>query len=95
MAVLAAGASELEGQLRQALATAAPVLLEYVPAPHAVQPSEPTTALYVPAGQPEQAPPLGPVQQCRMSHVVRCSSRRRACLRTHVCGVLGGWMAPV
>ena len=60
-AELAIGELELVGQARQVVATVAPTVVEYLPAPQLVHTAVPVVFLYVPATQAVHGPPLGPV----------------------------------
>jgi len=52
---------EFEGHVRHVPSTVACVLVEYFPAPQSVHAALPVLVLYLPATQPEQTPPFGPV----------------------------------
>ncbi len=58
---LAVGELELVGQARQVVATVAPTVVEYVPAPQSMQVALPVVVLYLPATQAVHGPPFGPV----------------------------------
>jgi hypothetical protein len=52
---------EFDRQATQVLATVAPVVVEYVPAPQSVHATEPVVVLYFPAAHAKHVPPSGPV----------------------------------
>jgi len=57
-------------QVRQVLATVAPVVVEYVPAPQSVHVAEPVVVLNFPAAQSEHVPPSGPVYPRLQTHLL-------------------------
>jgi hypothetical protein len=57
----ALGDCEFTGHKEHVLSTAAPVVVEYLPAPHSTHNVAPGTTLYVPAAHAVQLPPFGPV----------------------------------
>ena len=61
MTVLVIGEVVSAGHARQVVATVAPTVAEYFPAPQSVQTTLPTALLYLPATQTVHGPPSGPV----------------------------------
>jgi hypothetical protein len=59
-----------DGHATQVLATVAPVVVEYVPAPQSVHATEPDPVLYFPAAHAAHVPPSGPVNQRLQTQLV-------------------------
>ena len=70
---LAIGELELVGHVRQVVATVAPTVVEYVPAPQSVQTALPVAILYFPATHAVHGPPLGPVYPALQAGLIQAA----------------------
>jgi hypothetical protein len=70
---LGLGELELAGHAIHVVATVAPTVVEYVPAPQSVHAALPVAVLYLPATHGEQTPPSGPVKPTLQVQAVRAT----------------------
>jgi hypothetical protein len=72
-AELEIGELELVGHARQAVASVAPTVVEYVPAAQSVHTAEPVAILYLPATQAVHVPPSGPVYPALQAGLIQAA----------------------